>query len=115
MIEKVYSMLGLAQKANKLVSGDEICEMTIKSKKSFLVIIAKDASEKTRKKFIDMSNFRNIKCLIFGEKEKIGNCIGKEIRSVVVIKDINFAKKVEELITATDEQNGGGVIGQKST
>ena len=47
-------MLGLAQRAGKLVSGDETCEITIKSNKCCLVIVSLDASEKTKKKFKDM-------------------------------------------------------------
>ena len=103
MNDKVYSMLGLAQKAGELVSGDEICEMTIKSKKCFLVVIAKDASDRTKKKFVDMCNFRNIRFLEYGQKEQLGNCIGKGIRSVVTIKNVNFAKKIEELIKDRNE------------
>lgn len=103
MNEKVYSMIGLAQKAGKLVSGDEICEVTIKSKKCFLVIIAKDASDRTKKKYNDICQYRNIKVLEFGEKEKLGSQIGKGIRSVVALKDVNFANKIEELILEIDK------------
>lgn len=111
MNDKVYSMLGLAQKAGELVSGDEVCEMTIKSKKCTLVIIAKNSSDKTKKKFIEMCNYRNIKILEYGQKDQLGSCIGKGIRSVVVIKNTNFAAKIEQLIKDSNKQNGGGVIG----
>lgn len=115
MNDKVYSMISLAQKAGELVSGDEVCEMTIKSKKCFLVIIAKNASDRTKKKFMDMCEFRNIKLMEYGQKEGLGNCIGKDIRSVVAIKNANFAKKIEELILKSNELYGGGVIAKEST
>lgn len=111
MADKIYSMLGLAQKAGKLVSGDETCEVTIKSNKCYLVIIAKDASERTKEKFKKICCFRDVKILEYGCKDKIGSYIGKGVRSVVGLKDINFAKKIEELIEQNIKQNGGESIG----
>lgn len=107
---KVYSMFGLAQRAGKLVSGDDICEMTIKTNKCCLVIVSQDASDRTKKKFKDMCSHRNIKLLEYGEKERIGDHIGKESRSVIAIKDENFARKIEELIIEKMKQSGGEPI-----
>lgn len=109
-IDKIYSMFGLAQRAGKLVSGDETCEMTIKSNKCCLVIISQDASDRTKKKFKDMCSYREIKLLEYGEKERIGSHIGKESRSVIAIKDGNFARKIEELINEKIKQSGGEPI-----
>ena len=48
VMDKVYSLLGLAKKAGQLLSGDDTCERTIKSGKAVLVIVAGDASENTK-------------------------------------------------------------------
>ena len=45
-------MLGLAAKAGKIVSGEFATEQAIKADKACLVVIAKDASDNTTKKFI---------------------------------------------------------------
>lgn len=115
MSSKIYSMLGLAQKAGKLVSGDEGCEITIKSKKCYLVIVAKDATERTKKKFKNICNFRKIKIIEFGEKERIGKHIGKGIRSIIALIDINFANKIELLIVDDTRQSGGESYGEEGT
>ena len=42
-MNKVHSMIGLATKAGKVVSGEFAVEKAIKDGKAFLVIIAEDA------------------------------------------------------------------------
>ena len=39
-------MLGLAQRAGKVASGEFSTEKAVKSKKAFLVVVASDASDK---------------------------------------------------------------------
>ena len=48
---KVLSLLGLATKAGKIASGEFSTEKSVKSGKGFLVLVAADASENTKKKF----------------------------------------------------------------
>lgn len=107
MDNRIYSFLGLAMKAGKLFSGDETCERTVKSGKVCLVLVSADASENTRKKFFDMCSFRGVDIRTFGEKELIGRYIGKEIRSVVAITDMGFAKRLIELVDCEDLERGG--------
>lgn len=111
---KVYSMLGLAVKAGKLVSGDGICEKYIRSGKGRLAIIAQDASLNTKKKYSDMCKFKGIKFRSFGQKELIGKSVGKLERAVLVLTDENFVKKILELIDALDfkEISGGEAFDQ---
>ena len=52
---KVLSLLGLATKAGKIASGEFSTEKSVKSGKGFLVLVAADASENTKKKFRNMS------------------------------------------------------------
>ena len=54
---KVLSLVGLATRAGKTVSGEFSTEKSVKTGKSFLVLVAEDASENTRKKFRDMLDF----------------------------------------------------------
>lgn len=98
MSDRIYSFLGLAKKANKLVSGDETCERALKSGKVQLIIVAEDASDNTKKKFTNSCNFKSVDIKIFGCKNKLGNCTGKNIRSVVAILDNGFKKRLIEMI-----------------
>ena len=56
---KVLSLLGLATKAGKIASGEFSTEKSVKSGKGFLVLVAADASENTKKKFWENSAARN--------------------------------------------------------
>jgi len=107
MVERIYSFLGLATKAGKTISGEGNCESAIKRRRVYLVIVAGDASENTKKKFMNMCRYRKIDIRIFGEKEKLGKYIGKKIRSVVAITDKGFAERTKELIDNRDLEHGG--------
>lgn len=107
MDEKVYSFLGLATKAGKLISGDETCERAVKAGKVRLVIVTEDASGNTRKKFMDMCSYRNVAIRCFGKKEKLGRHIGKSVRSVVAVIDGSFAEHLLEMIDDHGKEYGG--------
>ena len=107
MTDRIYSFLGLATKAGKLVSGDDTCERMIKSGKANLVIVAEDASENTRKAFIDSCNYRDIPIRLFGLKQLLGRYTGKDNRAVMAILDSGFAERLIELIDESKKNCGG--------
>ncbi len=113
MEDRVYSFMGLAMKAGKLVSGEANCEKAIRCKKADLVIVAQDASANTAGKFENACKYRDIPFYRFGKKEAIGRLLGKEIRSVVAITDIQLARNLEKLIISHhshENKHGGGLI-----
>lgn len=95
--EKIYSFLGLATRAGKIVSGDATL-LDLRKGKVNLVIIADDASDNTKKLFKDKASFRKIPHVYFSTKLQLGLAIGKAPRASIGIKDENFAKKIIELI-----------------
>ena len=54
---RVLSLIGLATKAGKTVSGEFSTEKSVKTGKGLLVIVAEDASENTKKKIRNMCSF----------------------------------------------------------
>jgi len=107
MDHNIYSFMGLAVKAGRLLSGEEACERAIKSNNVNLIVVAKDASLNTKKKFTDKCKFRNVEIRFFGTKELIGRHIGKDIRSVIAILDEGFARKLAEKIDSCTDEFGG--------
>lgn len=107
MTEKVYSFLGLATKAGRLQSGDDTCERAVKSGRALLVIVTEDASDNTKKKFSEMCKYRNVDIKFFGQKELLGRYVGKEVRSVAVILDQGFAKRLTEMLDGCQQKCGG--------
>ncbi len=94
--DKVLSMLGLAAKAGKIKSGEFSTEKAVKSGQAYLVVISGDASENTKKKFQNMTDFYHVPCYCYGDKEMLGRCIGKQFRASLAVADKNLAEAVEE-------------------
>lgn len=108
----IYSFLGLARKAGRLISGTENCEKAIRSNKAKLVILAEDASANTKKKFFDMCSYRKVCLKIFGQKAHIGYAIGKDVTAVVCIKDSGFAGKIIKMLDNLVSESGGETYGK---
>ena len=89
---KVLSLLGLATKAGKVASGEFSTEKSVKTGKGFLVLVADDASQNTRKKFQNMFDFYEVPIYFIANKEELGRFCGKEFRASLAVQDENFAK-----------------------
>ena len=89
---KVLSLLGLATKAGKVASGEFSTEKSVKTGKGFLVLVADDASQNTRKKFQNMCDFYEVPIYFIANKEELGRFCGKEFRASLAVQDEKFAK-----------------------
>lgn len=94
--KKILAMLGLAQKAGKVVSGEFSTEKAVKSGKAFRVIVAGDSSDNTKKMFSDMCTFYKVPIHFFSDKETIGHSIGKQFRASLAILDEGFANTIKD-------------------
>ena len=88
------SLLGIATKAGKTVSGESLCLEAIRGNKAKLVIVAGDASDNTKKKFIDKCSYYNVKMIINSDKETLGRFCSKEVRTVVAVTDEGLAESI---------------------
>lgn len=99
--DKVLSMTGIAARAGNIVSGEFSTEKAVKKAQAYLVIVASDASENTKKHFSDMCAYRKIPYYEYADKDQLGNCIGKAFRASLAVTDENLAgaiiKKLNEL------------------
>ena len=95
MVDRVLSMLGIAAKAGKVVSGEFSTEKAVKTGKAYLVIVSEEASDNTKKMFENMTEFYEVPMYVFGTKDELGRCIGKEFRASLAIIDENLANAVE--------------------
>lgn len=92
--KKVLGTLGLAMKAGKVVSGEFMTEKAIQNGEAALVIVAGDASANTKKKFSDSCRFYHVIYVEFGDKDTLGNALGKEFRASVAVTDRGFAASI---------------------
>ena len=63
---KVYSMLGLATKAGKVVSGEFATDKSVKGGKAWLVIVSEDASVISMMMFSNMFDFLEVAWFFLG-------------------------------------------------
>jgi len=101
--QKGYDLLGLAQRAGKVQSGDAAAEAVIKKGKVKLVLLAVDASDRTKEHFTNLCRFKKIRWIESGEKERLGNALGKSPRSIVVVTDEGFARRLIQLFGGVEE------------
>lgn len=94
-------------KAGKVQSGEFSVEKTVKAKRGFLVIVAEDASDNTKKMFTNMCTYYKVPLFVFGTKEALGHAIGKEKRASLVLLDAGFSKSISKQLDMTE--NGGSV------
>lgn len=94
--DKILSMLGLATKAGKVVSGGFLVEKAVKEGKTFMVIVAEDASMNTKKMFKNMCEFYHVPLYFYSTKDSLGHCIGKEFRSSIGITDKGLSSTIEK-------------------
>lgn len=101
---KILSLLGLATRAGKVVSGEFSTEKGIKEGKVRLAIVANDASDNTKKLFTDKGAFYEVPVYIYSLKEELGHAIGREMRASVGITDEGFANQLKLKLDELEEE-----------
>lgn len=103
--KKVLSLLGIAQKAGYISSGEFSTEKSVKEKKASLVIVAADASDNTKKMFANMCAFYNVSIYFISSKNEIGHSIGKEFRASLAVNDAGMAGAIEKQLMKLKNTN----------
>ncbi|MDR7076284.1 ribosomal protein L7Ae-like RNA K-turn-binding protein [Neobacillus niacini] len=92
------SLLGLANRARKIISGEELSVKEIRNGKAKLVLLSADASANTTKKITDKCKSYQVPYKLVEDRHLLGQAIGKEARVVVAVLDDGFAKKLMTLL-----------------
>ncbi|MEH7110928.1 YlxQ family RNA-binding protein [Neobacillus niacini] len=92
------SILGLANRARKIISGEELSVKEIRNGKAKLVLLSADASANTTKKITDKCKSYEVPFKLVEDRHLLGHAIGKEARVVVAVLDDGFAKKLITLL-----------------
>ncbi len=104
-MQKVYNMIGLCNKASRLITGQELCEKQIRRNNVFLVIIATDTGQNTKKEMTNICHHYGVDLVEFGTGDMLGKMTGKETRKVIGIKDLGFKKEILKRMQAIGEMN----------
>ena len=103
---RLASILSLASRAQKVVSGEESVEKALQSGLCQLIIISGEASGNTKKKFTNKCHYYNTDIRTCGSTEELSRAIGKRARVVVAINDIGFARLLKDCL---DDDGGENV------
>jgi len=95
---KILSTLGLAMRAQKLISGEEFSIELIRKQRAYLVFLASDAGKSTTKRVTDKTRFYNVKLNHELTCSEISQAIGKRNRKVITITNKDFADLLESII-----------------
>lgn len=103
---RYLGLLGIAAKAGKVVAGADACKEAIEKNKVKLLLVAGDASERTKRNFQMICERKKTPMVIIGEIEVLSKAIGKNNKAVIGIKDENLFKEIYKII------NGGDASGK---
>ncbi len=99
--EDILKFLGLANRASKVVSGNDQIIDEARRGNIKLLIVARDISQNTFDKFLSvLTTFdREIPSAYrFADKRSLGNAIGRPDRALVGVTDEGFAGKLELML-----------------
>lgn len=102
---KILGLIGLAARARKVCFGADMVEERTNKKKVKLLIIAENASIRTKDKFKKLAEKENVPIIIKGEIEILSKAIGKSNKAIIGIEDTNLSNEIQKI------NNGGEVIG----
>lgn len=100
---KLKNLLGLAQRARLLVSGNFAVLEALKKEQVKAIIITTDAKPSTVSEFEKISAEKSLPLYRILTKETLGHCLGKDFRAVAAVLDAGFQKSIEKLLI--DDQN----------
>lgn len=103
--KKIYSYIGLAQKAGRAVAGEFLTEKAIQEKRAELILISEEASANTRKKFIDSATYYDVPIYLFGKKEELGHAMGKEFRASLAILEKGLAAAIMKQLAFLEHED----------
>ena len=95
--QKLANLLGLAQRAGRIISGEELVVKAIQDKKAKLVFLSNDAAPNLTKKTTDKSHYYKVEVSTVFSTLELSTAVGKA-RKVLAITDAGFTKKMRSLM-----------------
>jgi ribosomal protein L7Ae-like RNA K-turn-binding protein len=97
-MNKVRQLIGLAMRAGKVVSGEELVLREIGSGNVHIVILAFDVAKNTEKKIVGKCTTYQVPVLRYGTRQELGSAIGKVERVVIAVTDPGFSRLIRRFV-----------------
>lgn len=99
------SMLGLAQRAGKVVSGDLAVQEVCRRGRARMLILAADAGTHTKKTFQRLSVEAGIALVETGTRAELGHALGKSPRAILAVTSDQFVKGIRQILTRVETKD----------
>ncbi|SHG56840.1 LSU ribosomal protein L7AE [Thermosyntropha lipolytica DSM 11003] len=110
-MQKVYNIIGLAQRAGKVSSGVMAAKSSIIRRKACLLVMSNDIAANNKETLVSLCEKKGIPFVFLGNKYELGNCVGKAYRVAITINDRKMAEKILQVAKGMgDEANSMGVF-----
>lgn len=96
-LDYLSNLIGLAQRAGKVISGEELVVKAIQNGKAQLIFLASDAGPNLTKKVTDKSHYYKVEVSTVFDTLELSAALGRP-RKVVAIADAGFSKKMRTLM-----------------
>jgi ribosomal protein L7Ae-like RNA K-turn-binding protein len=105
---KVVSLLGLARRARKVVSGSEAVESAVKRRSARLILTAADASERSAATIRALAARAGVACHTCLAMDELGAAVGGGPRSSVAVTDPHIAEAVLSVLAIVQAETEAG-------
>ncbi|KKM11798.1 hypothetical protein SY88_06300 [Clostridiales bacterium PH28_bin88] len=99
MKSEIKTLLGFAQRAGKVISGEVATRIQLSKRRKRrlkLLILAEDTAPEVQRQYMALAQKQGVAMLVAGRKEELGLAIGKSPRAIVGIWDEHFARLIIE-------------------
>lgn len=103
-MDRVFSLIGLAQKAGKVSSGTMAAKTSLIRKRARLLVVSHDISPGTLDGLLKICAKNKIPGICYGTKNELGSSVGKAYRVALTINDQSIASAVIQAIKSKGEE-----------
>lgn len=98
MNHSYLNIVGLAYRARKVSTGEELITRDIQRNRAKLILIASDISDRTKKQLTNKCKSYDVPYIEVDDRATLAHAIGKSERVAVAILDNGFANKIKSLL-----------------
>ncbi|EXJ24130.1 ribosomal protein L7Ae family protein [Alkalibacterium sp. AK22] len=95
--QRALNLIGLSQRAGKLLSGEALVLQGVRSGKAKLVCVASNASDNTTRQFLNKCEHYNVPVVTAFTREELSHALGKD-RTVCALLDKGFVHSLQKLL-----------------
>ena len=96
MDRQISSVLSLCMRAGMMRTGDFASEQAVRAKEAQLILLARDASDNTKKRFINKAHYYKIPIYVYGCIDDLSHLTGVVNRAVFAVTNSGFAANIEK-------------------